>query len=217
VTSRVKSGRWLTRRAWTADELVTLRRMAGEKATDASIAKALDRTEESIAMQRRNLRLVKYKKVEECPASFRDIAPGQTIDFLKRYYNCGYKSIRAWRLECGIDPQQVAKPKPRPIAVRVIKVAAQRSPNKPRSVSWGARPPVSIPTGDGSIAAAAANHLRRIGFTNVYRATFLDLGARRHLPEYGRCYYAVSGRGFMHENEVIAMAEARGFSWGVAA
>ena len=131
------------------------------------------------------------------PADFDDVAREMTIEATMRHYGRHYRVIKRWFDEAGMVPgRYVAKPRPR----------------KSGNVSWAVRQPVDWGyTGDGSIAQAAANHLRRIGFANVYRATVLDRAVRAHLSEEGQNHYFVSGRGFMHQDDMVAMAEARGF------
>jgi len=134
------------------------------------------------------------------PDDFAEVAPRMTVTRCGEHYKRSFATIKRWYEQAGIAPAVYVQP--------------PRARNG-KSVNWGARQPISFgATGDGSIAHAAANHLRRIGFTNVYRATVLDRAARVHLPAEGRHHYSVSGRGFMHESEMIAMAESRGFRDG---
>lgn len=142
---------------------------------------------------------LKIKTKLPVPADFFAVAPTLTMTKARAHYGVHHNVIARWYAETGIE-SAVYVPKAAPKARKVA------------NVNWGARQPVNFGNvGDGSIAHAAANHLRRIGFANVYRATVLDRAARVHLPDEGKHHYAVSGRGFMHQDEMVALAEARGF------
>lgn len=113
----------------------------------------------------------------------------------KFHYSAATETVRRWYRETGITPN-----------------SGKNARRNSKSVNWGARQPIEFGAhGDGSLAGSAANHLRRIGYSNVFRAIILDKAKRAHLPDEGREFYSVSGKGFMHESALVALAEARGF------
>ncbi len=129
------------------------------------------------------------------PDDFRTRAASLSQNGAKLAYGACTETVRKWYREAGIKPS--------------TKRGTNRNSN---TVNWGSRQPINFgATNDGSVAAAAANHLRRKGFANVYRATVLDLAKRRHLPDAGKHHYAVSGKGLLHQDEMIAIAQASGF------
>lgn len=206
----VRSGKWLNRRAWTSEEDETLKRLFAEAITDKEIAEKMGRSEDSVFMRRHHFGLKRYRmQLGPVPDDFAEVAPGRSVLWLREYYNCGYKSIRAWREQCGIKVANAPKPKPMRVAVARKEAAPQARVKRGNFKLPG--PPVMRAELDQSLASLAAQHLRRIGFTNVYRATVLPAAARAHLDDFGKHHYAVAGRGFMHESELIALAEARGF------
>lgn len=209
-----KSARWANRRDWTPEELAILVEMTAKRARDAEIGERLNRSENSVCMRRLVMGLLKGRnQMRAVPDDFREVAPGRPTDWLREYYGCGYKSIRAWRIECGIV---VARPVAKAKAVKAPRLPrASKTTSARKQASWNIpRQSIYRVEAESSLSSMAAQHLRRKGFSNIYRATILDKPKRAHLPDEGRYYYAVSGRGLMHEADVIALAARYGFSIG---
>lgn len=225
---------------WTERERRILTEMAGARATDEKIAAKLGRSPSSVREQRRSLGLAKFAMGEppagfadtargkslswivstfrcsrstatkwrrECgiapirkeppkpgiPDDFAARAPTMTFSEAAAAYGRHWRTVKAWYTQTGIAPRP-------PKTVHRVKPVNYRN--------WT---PASVvaPT-DSTLAGFAAQHLRRVGYSNVHRATVLDRAKRIHLPQCGAEFYFVAGRGFMHQSDMIDLARSLG-------
>ncbi|KKC25813.1 hypothetical protein [Sphingomonas sp. SRS2] len=142
-------------------------------------------------------RIQPKKSPTRMPDDFREVGPTMSMNEAARYYRAHNRAVRRWHAEAGTTSRA-------PVATPKKRLGTPSTYNIRQPIQFGA-------PGDGSIAGAAANHLRRIGYTNVYKATVLDIAARKHLPDDGRQYYCVSGKGLIHQDEMIRLAAHHGF------
>jgi hypothetical protein len=134
------------------------------------------------------LAVVRYKTpFHPMPQGFAEIAPAMTLNAAATHYKKDYRTIVRWHKEAGTKPRQ----------------------HKTAAPAYNIRQTI-MTGGDGSLAGTAAHHLRRY-YPNVFKATVLDRAARAHLPADGKDYYVIAGRGFLHQDEMIALADSHGF------
>lgn len=132
------------------------------------------------------------------PEHFEQVACSLSIREAMAHFGAGEFIVRRWYKVTGVTPYK-----------RLTRVSS-------RTANWGAPASPMRIEGDGTLAGQAAQVLRRF-HANVYRATILDAAQRKHLPDAGRDHYFVAGKGFLLVQEMVALAEAKGFRCGVAA
>jgi transposase len=154
-----------------------------------------------------------------------------------RHYDVSNSTIRRWLSETGLSPAPRPKqesPKRRPIpddwaqvtptlaaraladhysvSLSLINRWAKESGVRPKRAPKGRLPGsiiASVPQVDASLAARAAQHLRRRHI--VYHCAVLPAHERRGLPNKGRDHWYVNGRGALPAADMIALAEQTGF------
>ncbi|WCT73950.1 hypothetical protein PQ455_01575 [Sphingomonas naphthae] len=177
----------------------------------------------------------------DAPKDFEVVAPGKTIAQLQIIYRCSDSMISRWRKACGIVTiSSVRRPMPdqfredaayyslRELAARYgvardtitrwavnagIRLKGRpvaKTKDAPSIAKAGVPRTPPIPALPAGAAAQAAQHLRRF-FPNVYPAAILDLKERKRLPGFGRDMWVVAGRGTLPANDLIALAESKGF------
>lgn len=142
------------------------------------------------------------------PEDWNDVAPRMTQADLMRHYNCGRERIYKLIAVTGVQPMKHTDKPPKQKTVREI------TPKVVRSGLDRAREDLSHLT---TKAEAAAHYLRRY-YANVFRADirYTDIGRetwgfREGLPDGGRHQYSVSGVGVLWLDELIELAEKRGW------
>lgn len=174
------------------------------------------------------------------PADFAAVAPGKTIPQIQEIYRCSDSMVSRWRKACGIiTPSTVRRPIPADFAEHAAyhslrELAARYGVSRDTITRWGenggirlkgrplaskAAPSISkagaprtppIPAISGDAASLAAQHLRRF-FPNVYPAAILGPKERKSLPGKGEGMWVVAGRGAIPADQMIALAETKGF------
>lgn len=142
------------------------------------------------------------------PDDWHDVAPRMTQAELMRHYNCGRERIYKLMAVTGVHPIKYTDKPPKEKTVREITPKVVRSSlDKPRE-------DLSHLT---TKAEAAAHYLRRY-YANVFKADirYTDIGRetwgfREGLPNGGRHQYSVSGVGVLWLDELIELAEKRGW------
>jgi hypothetical protein len=119
------------------------------------------------------------------PEGFAAIAVNHTMPELQSRYNASDGIIRRWCSELGIRWHT-------------------RNWRRP-----GGQPQPAVPQVDASLAAQAAQFLRRHRI--VYRCDILEPHERAKLPDKGKGYWYVNGRGAVPEAQMIEIAESKGF------
>jgi hypothetical protein len=171
------------------------------------------------------------------PDDFADRAAALHASGLMRHYAVSNSIIRRWLAESGLTPAKAPRqvsPKRVPIAEDFAEVAptltkrqlsdhygvsetviirwAKESGVRPKRAPKGRLPGsiiASVPQVDASLAARAAQHLRRRHI--VYHCAVLPAHERRGLPNKGRDHWYVNGRGALPAADMIALAEQKGF------
>lgn len=121
------------------------------------------------------------------PADFATVAARSYASQAARHYGVSEKVVRRWAQTAGVRFQ---------------------------TWSWGGNAPQAMrSTADASVAGLAAQHLRRSGYSNVYKAEILSPAELRRLnvPNKGRGIYVVAGKGCLPAADMIALAERSGF------
>jgi hypothetical protein len=109
-------------------------------------------------------------------------------------YDVSDVTLTRWCRETGLKPKR--------IAASVIAKPAGR---------W--HTPAAAVTVDTSTAAQAAQHLRRRGFSNIFKSEILSTGERGRwgIDGDGKGIWIVAGRGAVPAADLIALASAKGF------
>jgi hypothetical protein len=227
--------------SWTEEENTTARAMYEAGSCHADVAAAIGRTKSSMkGWARRNGLGARPSRRIPIPADFLEYYPTHTNDECKAHWGCSRDTLLAWRQRCGV---KIKSSSPKKLAVPDDFLAVAPTLNLRQAIErWGfanntiarmydeagivpvklrrsfgpSKAAIPLAHADASYAGQAAQFLRRT-YPNVCRATIYPAGARRHLPDGGHDYYAVGGRGFLHVDEMIALAEAKGLARGMAA
>lgn len=143
---------------------------------------------ERIAQYRRELGVTSRDHSDRgtpVPADFATVAARKYMSQAARHYGVSEKTVRRWAHATGVRFQ---------------------------AFNFGGHAPQAMrATADASVAGLAAQHLRRSGYSNVYKADILSDRERSSLPNKGRGMYVVAGKGCLPVDEMIALAERSGF------
>lgn len=170
------------------------------------------------------------------PTDFAEKCATLTQRELRQHYQIGAATVRRWYVESGCRALEAAPPPPRtgaPIpedfaAIAKEKTRAQLAAHYRAGTSiidrwlskagvravpggrWGMQQAM-LPQVDGSVVAQAAQHLRKFR-PSVYKAEILPIAEReKYGLTDGKGYYIVAGKGAVPANDLVAMAEAKGF------
>ena len=156
---------------------------------------------ERIGVKAKTFNPIRY----ETPADFADRAKVMTAHALSKHYGVDSKVVRRWCDEAGVQPQR--KPAAKPKAPKQAREPKPKPAQRPRRVVSGgmslATMQVAIPPAhDGSLAARAAEYLRRRDA--VFRC---DEAGK---PDHKGALWFTCSRTWTAD-ELIARAEAKGW------
>ena len=124
------------------------------------------------------------------PEDFAQVAPTMTRQQLRDHYRASEPTICRWVRETCVTTRSPA-------------------PWRRTRTSSYSGPRAAQPTSDGSVEALAAQHLRRTHI--VYRCDVLPRAERAKLPNEGRGFWYVNGKGALPAEQMVDLAKSKGF------